>query len=45
MVSGSLNGKADSEGSCAEDIVDVGEKKGKSYWSYYKRVGISRELF
>ena len=45
MVSDSLNSKAEPEGGCAEDIVDVGKKKGKSYWSDYKMGGIIRELF
>ena len=45
MVSGSLNGKADPEGGCADDIVDVGAKKGESYRSDYNRGGISMEWF
>ena len=48
MVSARLNGKADPEGSCAEDIVYVGENKGKSYRSDYKRgvvVGDGFEIY
>ena len=47
MVAGSLNDKSEAEGSCAKEIVDVGEGEGGSYWSYYRRGGggVSRALF
>ena len=45
MVAGSLDGKAEPEGSCAEEIVDVGEMEGGSSWEYYHRGGIIRALF
>ena len=37
MVVGILNGKAYSEGSCAEEIVDAGEREGEISQAYYQR--------
>ena len=41
MVAGSLNDKSDPEGSCVEDIVDVGSREGRGSQADYHRGGES----
>ena len=45
MVAGSLNGKAEPEGSFVEEIVDVGARERGIFQADYHRGGSSREWF